>query len=969
MEMFRNDVEKLSVGVKESYEATKIVTNAAINIKKPIRSSLTLAAVSDIEKLAQKRGVNTAEERFKVVPDYAYPNTKLNREELRKEMNKRSSYFHNLRLPEEERGVGQLSVEIIQCFGIPKPELIGESSAFCVLVCGSHAFKTDVMPPVANPMWLSKMRRASIFPVHHAYARLYVGVFGQSANEKKDGFAGRVVVDLARLRPNCTYDVTLPLRQSAQVYSREKRGAIRFRFHLQWYSERQAMLSYLPKTVPKIAPNESVTVQCCDAKSFQNVARVVHGTHMPGRFTKKQLRATVKEINFTRIHVLRYIRKRELRSIRQWRYPVISAFVFLAWMHSIYEGSLRYIPGHLITFLLLYLWKNYAYYGLDSPVQNGFLAPTWEEMFLALVRGTTDCIQPLEMEMEDESDAKTVMDIMQSPSDQSMDEIPIKEIASAFRDGIKVQTLRYRWTAYHNAFKGTDAVDFLVDSGYASSREGAVTIGQRMVKEMKLFEHVARKHRFKDEPLFYSFLAYDSGEYVIKTHQPWGKPIFRMLGFLPPNELTKVEAQLEMPYSDGVDHPRFTVKESLVIRSKESQRILMQEQDMEDNGTAAYSTILQQFALAQGLDEFLEEESTNLVREEAEKEHAEPDSAGLKIKILKKPPQQDINFRKKSDKKTTLVLQEARHKVHGVLLHLFNDRVYKIDDTISTFERKAKISKRGQTSTRKLNKKVSNASVHGTNDAVNTVATKDEYNKLLGTDKYSHSTPWMSRIGVYMQPIVEIALEWLCFFRALFNVFTWRDPILSFWVSILGPIVVVILHLFPWRVVLGILGLVLFGPQNWLLRVIRERKEGDDEFDPDKIVKKTKAKMDIENAEREEAPLFSMYAPDNRPISQADIDNFDVRKVVVPYSQLMYQRFYDWPPENEYARVIAEDAPTGEAEFTEMMPSYSSGNESVESTPSTNKKGVWKSTRRLAGNMKRKIRRRKKISTTGSLEE
>jgi hypothetical protein len=69
-------------------------------------------------------------------------------------------------------------VEILQCFGIPKPDLLRETSAFCVLVCGSHAFKTDVMPPVANPMWLSKMRRACIFPIHNAYARLYIGVFG-----------------------------------------------------------------------------------------------------------------------------------------------------------------------------------------------------------------------------------------------------------------------------------------------------------------------------------------------------------------------------------------------------------------------------------------------------------------------------------------------------------------------------------------------------------------------------------------------------------------------------------------------------------------------------------------------------------------------------------------------------------------------------------------------------------------------
>jgi len=158
---------------------------------------LSLSAVSYIEKLSQKKGANSSEdERFKVVPDYAYPNTRMNREELRLEMNQKSCYFHILQQPEDhpeqEQSVGRLFCEILQCFGLPKTELLGEASAFCVLVCGQHAFKTDVMPPVANPMWLRKMRRACVVPICHAYARAYIGVFGQQDN--RDGFAGRVVL-------------------------------------------------------------------------------------------------------------------------------------------------------------------------------------------------------------------------------------------------------------------------------------------------------------------------------------------------------------------------------------------------------------------------------------------------------------------------------------------------------------------------------------------------------------------------------------------------------------------------------------------------------------------------------------------------------------------------------------------------------------------------------------------------------
>lgn len=226
---------------------------------------------------------------------------------------------------------------------------------------------------------------ASLYlPLFHAYARLYVGVFDDDGESGRDDFVGRIVLDVASMRPESTYDVTLPLRQSAHVYMKRPRGAVRVRFHVSWYSERTAMLSYKPRHIPKIEPNEGVTVNCCDVKSFQNAARTVHGTHMPGRFSMKSVRALIREINFTRIHILRYMRKRELRNLVGWKYPIISAFVFLSWMHSVYANTVRYVPGHLITVLLLYLWKNYANFAINDSLHRGFLPPTWEEMLFAL---------------------------------------------------------------------------------------------------------------------------------------------------------------------------------------------------------------------------------------------------------------------------------------------------------------------------------------------------------------------------------------------------------------------------------------------------------------------------------------------------------------------------------------------------------------------------------------------------------
>ena len=100
---------------------------------------------------------------------------------------------------------------------------------------------------------------------------------------------------------------------------------------------------------------------------------------------------------------------------------------------------------------------------------------------------------------------------------------------------------------------------------------------------------------------------------------------------------------------------------------------------------------------------------------------------------------------------------------------------------------------------------------------------------------------------------------------------------------------------------MGIVGIVFVGPQNWLLRVVREGKTGRLPDDFDTLIRKKKSKR-ID--EMDEVPFyFSSQAPDNRPVRNDHIDTSDCKEVAVPYSQLQYRRFYDWPPEPEYARV------------------------------------------------------------------
>ena len=654
-----------------------------------------------IESMARKEGHNPADEAFLVLPDDAYPNTKMTRKQLRKHMNMRSAFYHDLRLRSQSRSeLGQLRLEIMQCFGLPTTSLIREVSAYAVAVHGGAAFQTDVIPNVANPMWLSKMRRACLFPVQQMYSQLYIGVFdleavyadpttvlghpghpgwvppeqrvkflgrsssifgggsqssftdrlGSSGNfdltskrgssaqltldqEDEDGappvhlqpndwctkaedFIGHVVVDVCRLRPGSTYDITLPLRRSKHVFTREPQGSIRIRLHLEWNSERSAVMSYLPKRLGGTVnwerrPNTRYSVNCVDDRAARNVAHAVHGIHMPGKFDMTLLKSTIREIHWTRIHLLRYCKNREIYHLSYWVYPSISGFVFLAWMHAVYFNTVRYIPGHIVVYVLLHLLKNYAYYAMDSPLQNGFLAPTIEELYLALLQGTkkrkTPCIDPLTVEREADAISPMATTGLQGAMDELYDEngnlvhvsrYPLADIAEAMRKSLETRPFRKGFSVFKHTFQGDDAVDFLVLKGFAMTREEAVSVGRRLEREKKLFQHIGKDSMFEDSPFIYTFLDADTDNYLNQhMHTPRGGSILEFLGFYHRSkgraagkhqkgklriggaDILAAREHVEFPFATGMDHSRFTVKESLVIRSAEEKFRLKREDE------------------------------------------------------------------------------------------------------------------------------------------------------------------------------------------------------------------------------------------------------------------------------------------------------------------------------------------------------------------------------------------------------
>lgn len=649
---------------------------------------------------------------FLVYPTYCYPHVWMTQSELLEECNLPSTTIHDLRIESmKDKEIGTLCVEVLQCFGLPKLDRNSESDAVCYFVCGSYAFATDVITSNAHPIWPRKSRRGCLFPVFHGYARLFVGVFDDD-NGHRDDMAGRIVIDLSRLRPSSRYDVTIPLRASAHVYSRRPRGAIRLRFQLDWKSERAALTSYLPTTlkIPKAtAPDTGTTVVCTDPEAFRNIVLTVHGSHLPGKFSYKHFRATMKEITFSRKMAMLTVRT-TLQETMMWVHPAISLFVFCSWMHCIWLNSFGLVPAYLMSFLMLHLFRNYVLYGIDGPASRGFVPPTWEEMLHAVVTDQNRSIKPLTM----------------APRDREV----------LFRNPLLVDD---------------DEVSPLTNT--------------------------------------------------IDTHTPRGKWLFRLLGFLetekvlanmPPND-----RHLEFPFADGKIYAPFSVREAMVKkprRMKEdddihrrahvqvTRKIIQTDHEGDDTNSetdldANEEDIFMNLEISPSNDGTLDEDTE--MDEIPFKDH--PSTALI--------PDQDIDFvHDNGGKKVTDDLEDMRENMHRLTWHLFNLRTHVIKHADTAFFGHA----------RKPTKKKD---------------TKREIEKLLNLGTYSSSNMLISRAAPYMAPLLGAALSFLAVFRSMFNVFTWRDPFLSFWVSVFGLFVTLILFFFPWRLFLFAAGCIVAGPQ------------------------------------------------------------------------------------------------------------------------------------------------------------
>jgi len=275
--------------------------------------------------------------------------------------------------PADDGRIGAFRVEVLGCIslGRTKPDV----SVYCV--CGDAVFSTDVLTGYRSPMWPSASKRAAVFPVHHAYAKVFVGVFDVRArkNNDNDVFCGRVALDISSIRPDTDYDVTFPLRASSFVYDRKPRGVIRLRFALHWFNERAAVFSYFkgPKSLAKGCPlvHGQPTIPCADPKTFRNLAITVYGHDLPGKYTRGAFRATMREFNLYQQN-LRQMVKTLILDVILYRKPLVSLYIFFAGIHCVLSSSIRMVPPYFVGYLLILLIKNHQHFVQQQGYNLGY---------------------------------------------------------------------------------------------------------------------------------------------------------------------------------------------------------------------------------------------------------------------------------------------------------------------------------------------------------------------------------------------------------------------------------------------------------------------------------------------------------------------------------------------------------------------------------------------------------------------
>lgn len=158
------------------------------------------------------------------------------------------------------------------------------------------------------------------------------------------------------------------------------------------------------------------------------------------------------------------------------------------------------------------------------------------------------------------------------------------------------------------------------------------------------------------------------------------------------------------------------------------------------------------------------------------------------------------------------------------------------------------------------------------------------------------SNPLAALTQTFLEPVMKAIEVYLYTIRAGFNTFTWKDPILSFWVLVFLILTCFVLIVFPWRLFFFLIGFVGFGPQNILVGYLSRKRvktiPSAKSIELDKA-NEAKGKNEVEN-EILIDPSLLFSGPSSLKQGKR-IENGKLYEVIVPCNRLDTERFYHNP--------------------------------------------------------------------------
>ena len=129
------------------------------------------------------------------------------------------------------------------------------------------------------------------------------------------------------------------------------------------------------------------------------------------------------------------------------------------------------------------------------------------------------------------------------------------DLAEAFELGVKVHKKDFRGQTFE-VFIGSDAVDWMLKAEFAFSRSDAEALGQELLRELNLFEHVPAGLEFYDDYNFYRFTEISERTYPAGFSVSSSKLAQRSVEDIPQSELKELGAKFKAGIKPGTYYHR-----------------------------------------------------------------------------------------------------------------------------------------------------------------------------------------------------------------------------------------------------------------------------------------------------------------------------------------------------------------------------------------------------------------------------